>query len=74
MNLLTYLLAKKTFLEQLKEEVNEVISDFAEIIEMLKDLTYGNLEKILGPDVALMLVIGIGAILVMILCLKIINR
>jgi hypothetical protein len=74
MNLLTYLLAKKSFLEQLKEEVNEVISDFAEIIEMLKDLTYGNLEKILGPDVALMLVIGIGAILVMIFCLKIINR
>ena len=74
MNPLTYFLVKKTFLEQLKEEFNEVVRDFTEILEMIKDLTYGNLEKIVGPDVALMLVIGIGAILVMIICLKIINR
>ena len=74
MNPLTYLLAKKTFLEQLKEEVLEVWRDLVELFEMLKDLTYGNLEKLLGPDIALMLVIGVGAILVMIVCLKIINR
>ncbi len=74
MNPLTYFLVKKTFLEQLKEEFNEVVRDFTEILEMIKDLTYGNLEKLVGPDVALMLVIGIGAILVMIICLKIINR
>lgn len=74
MNPLTYFLVKKTFLEQVKEEFNEVMKDFLEIFEMLKDLTYGNLEKLLGPDIALMLVIGVGAILVMIICLKIINR
>lgn len=74
MNPLTYFLVKKTFLEQVQEEFNEVMKDFLEIFEMLKDLTYGNLEKILGPDIALMLVIGVGAILVMIICLKIINR
>jgi hypothetical protein len=45
-----------------------------EIFEMFKDLTYGNLEKLVGPDMALMLVIGVGAIIVMIICLKIINR
>ena len=74
MNLLTYFLVKKTFLEQLKEEANELLRDCIELYEMIKDLTYGNLEKLLGPDIALMLVIAIGAILVMIICLKIINR
>lgn len=74
MNPLTYFLIKKPFLEQLKEEFDEVMRDFLELFEMLKDLTYGNLEKFVGPDVALMLVIGIGAILIMIICLKIINR
>jgi len=74
MNPFTYFLVKKSFLDQVKEEFNEVLQDFIEIFEMLKDLTYGNLEKLLGPDIALMLVIGVGAILVMIICLKIINR
>ena len=74
MNLLTYFLAKKPLLEQLKEEANEVLQDCIELYEMIKDLTYGNLEKLLGPDIALLLVIAIGAILVMIICLKIINR
>lgn len=74
MNLLTYILAKEDILETLKKEFQEVVDDFVEVLEMLKDLTYGNLEKLVGPDVALMLVIGIGAVLVMIICLKIINR
>ena len=74
MNPLTYLLAKKTFLEQLKEEALEVWRDLLEVLEMFKDVTYGNLEKYVGPDVALMLVIGIVAIIIMIICLKIINR
>ena len=74
MNLLTYILAKEDILETIKKEFQEVVDDFVEVLEMLKDLTYGNLEKLVGPDVALMLVIGIGAVLVMIICLKIINR
>ena len=74
MNQLTYFLVKKSFLDQLKEEINEIWKDFVEIFEMLKDLTYGNLEKLIGPDIALMVVIGVGAIIIMIICLKIINR
>ena len=74
MNLLTYILAKGNLLENLKKEFQEVVNDFIEVLEMLKDLTYGNLEKLVGPDIALMLVIGVGAVLVMIICLKIINR
>ena len=74
MNLLTYILAKRNFLDQIKHEFQEIIDSFVEVIEMLKDLTYGNLEKFVGPDIALMLVIGIGAIIVMIVSLKIINR
>jgi len=74
MNPLTYFLVKKSFWEQAKEEVNELLRDFGELFEMLKDLTYGNLEKLVGPDIALMLVIGVGAILVMIICLIKINR
>jgi len=74
MNLLTYILAKRNILDQLKHEFQEIVSDFEEILEMLKDITYGNLEKLVGPDMALMLVIGVGAVLVMIVCLKIINK
>ena len=74
MNPLTYFLVKKTFLERLQEDIEEVWQDFLEVFEMIKDLTYGNLEKLLGPDIALMFVIGVGAILIMVICLKIINR
>ena len=74
MNSLTYFLAKRTFLEELKEDISEIWEDFLEVFEMIKDLTYGNLENWLGPDIALMFTIGIGAIIVMIICLKIINR
>lgn len=74
MNLLTYFLAKKSFLDTLKEELGEFWRDCEELLEWVKDITYGNLEKLVGPDMALMLVIGIGAIIVMIICLKIINR
>ena len=74
MNPLTYFLVKLSFWDQLKREVDEVLRDFSDIFEMLKDVTYGNLEKLVGPDIALMLVIGVGAILVMIVCLKVINR
>ena len=74
MNSILYMLAKKPILDIIKEEINEVVKDFSEIFEILKDLTYGNLEKLLGPDIALMFVIAVGAILLTIICLKIINR
>lgn len=74
MNVFTYLLAKRSFLDQLKHEFEEIIDAFLEIFEMIKDITYGNLVNLVGPDIALMAMIGIGAIVVMIVCLSIINR
>lgn len=74
MNPFTYLLAKRSFLDQLKQELQEVIDAFLEVFEMIKDVTYGNLVNLVGPDIALMAMIGIGAIVVMIVCLSIINR
>ena len=64
MNVFTYLLAKRSFLDQLKHEFEEVIDAFLEIFEMIKDITYGNLVNLVGPDIALMAMIGIGAIVV----------
>lgn len=74
MNPFTYLLAKRSILEQLQQELKEVIDAFLEVFEMIKDITYGNLVNLVGPDIALMAMIGIGAIVVMIVCLGIINR
>lgn len=74
MNVFTYLLAKRSILDQLQKELKEVIDAFLEIFEMLKDVTYGNLVNLVGPDIALMAMIGIGAIIVMMVCLSIINR
>ena len=39
MNVFTYLLAKRSFLDQLKHEFEEVIDAFLEIFEMIKDIT-----------------------------------
>ena len=74
MGLYTYFLVKKTFWDQLQEEVREVVESFLEIFEMFKELTYGNLEKLVGPDIALLALIIGGTVCIMLGCLAIINR
>ena len=74
MRAITYLLSKKDVLDQLKEEFQEIVKAFIDILEMIKDVTYGNLVNLVGPDVALLIVIGVGTIIAMIVFINIINK
>jgi hypothetical protein len=74
MRAITYLLSKKDVLDQLKEEFQEIVKAFIDILEMIKDVTYGNLVNLVGPDVALLIVIGVGTIIAMVVFINIINK
>jgi hypothetical protein len=69
-----YLLSKKDIFDQIKREFQEIIDAFIDILEMIKDVTYGNLVNLVGPDVALLILIGVGTVITMIVFIKIINR
>ena len=74
MRAITYLLSKKDVLDQLKEEFQEIVKAFIDILEMIKDVTYGNLVNLVGPDIALLIVIGVGTIIAMVVFINIINK
>ena len=74
MRAITYLLSKKDVLDQLKEEFQEIVKAFIDILEMIKDVTYGNLVNLVGPDVALLIVIGVGTIIPLVVFINIINK
>ena len=74
MRAITYLLSKKDVLDQLKEEFQEIVKAFIDILEMIKDVTYGNLVNLVGPDIALLIVIGVGTIITMVVFINIINK
>lgn len=74
MRAITYLLSKKDVLDQLKEEFQEIVKAFIDILEMIKDVTYGNLVNLVGPNVALLIVIGVGTIIAMVVFINIINK
>ena len=63
MNLLTYLLVKKTFWETVQYEIKDLI-----------EITYDALAGIVGEGVLNMFLIGVGALVIMLICLKVINR
>lgn len=74
MNLLSYLLVKESFWDQLKEEFNDVLKILEDLYLMIKELTYDNLASWLGDDIALLMVVTIGVIGLMLILLTIINR
>lgn len=74
MRAITYLLAKKNIFDQIKREFQEIINDFIDILEMIKDVTYGNLVNLVGPDIALLTLIVVGIVTVMIVFINIINK
>lgn len=74
MYLLNYFLVKYTFWEQVEREFQEIIDMFKDFFYMIKGITYDKIAELIGPDIALMVTIAIGAIFIMIVCLKIINR
>ena len=74
MNLLVYLLAKKTFWESVKYELEDIAEMIKEFFLMIKEVTYDVLAGFVGENVVNMLLISIGALVIMLICLKIINR
>ena len=74
MRAITYLLSKKDILDQLKREFQEIVNAFIDILEMIKDVTYGNLVNLVGQDIALLIIIGVGTIIAMVVFINIINK
>lgn len=74
MYLLTYLLVKQTFWEELKEEFRDVLDMFSDFFLMIKEVTYDVLAKSFGGDIVNMFIIAIGVIALMLILLAIINR
>lgn len=74
MNLLTYLLVKKTFWETVQYEIKDLIEMIKEFFLMIKEITYDALAGIVGEGVLNMFLIGVGALVIMLICLKVINR
>ena len=74
MRAITYLLSKKDILDQLKREFQEIVNAFIDILEMIKDVTYGNLVNLVGQDIALLIIIGVGTVIAMVVFINIINK
>lgn len=74
MNLLNYLIVKESFWDQLADEFKDVLSMFGDFFQMIKEVTYDVLANAIGGDMAMLLVIAVGAIAVMLICLAIINK
>ena len=74
MNTLGLILAIRGFWEQVEYEVTDLIKMFGEFFQMIKEVTYDFLAGYVGENVLNMFLIGLGALAIMLICLKIINR
>ncbi len=64
----------RTFWEEVQFELKDMIETIQEFFIMIKENTYDALVVRFGADAVNILLIGIGVVLIMIICLKIINR
>ena len=62
------------FLEGLKEDLLDVIEDFGDFFMDIKDVVYGGLVDKVGETPVNLLLIGLGFLVIMLVCLKIINH
>lgn len=74
MYILSYLLRERTFWERVQYEIEDLGKMIMEFFQMIKEVTYDLLAGFVGETVLNMFLIGVGALLIMLLCLKIINR
>ncbi len=74
MHLLTYLLVKQTFWEQLKQEFKDVLDMFGDFFLMIKEVTYDVLAESFGGNIVNLFLVAIGVIAIMLVLLAIINR
>lgn len=74
LELLNYVMVKRTLLDQLKEELSDIWDVIVSVFEMIKTYTYDIIAKYIGSDIALLLVIGVGIVGLMIILISIINH
>lgn len=74
MSNLYLLLTNRTFWDRVEYEITDLIETFAEFFQMIKEVTYDLLAGYMGENVLNMFLIGLGALAIMLICLKIINK
>ncbi len=74
LNTFNSFLVKKTFWEQVEYEITDLWKMLMEFFQMIKEVTYDLLAGYVGETVLNMFLIGLGALAIMLICLKIINR
>lgn len=74
LNTFNSFLVKKTFWEQVEYEITDLWKMLMEFFQMIKEVTYDLLAGYIGETVLNMFLIGLGALAIMLICLKIINR
>ncbi len=74
MNLLTYLIVKETFWDQLMKEFKDVWEMFKDFFLMIKEVTYDVAAGAIGGDMVNLLLIAVGTIALIMVLLAIINR
>jgi len=74
LNIIPQLLAKHTFLGDLKDEFREIGELIMDFFLMIKEYTYDLLADQIGSDIVNIMLIALGTIGIMILLITIINR
>ncbi|HAB67491.1 MAG TPA: hypothetical protein DCE23_09005 [Firmicutes bacterium] len=72
--LLSYILVKQTFWDQLMDEFKDIGKAISDFFLMIKEVTYDVIAGKVGSDIVNLFLIAIGVIAIIMVCLAIINR
>ena len=74
MTIISTILANRTIQERIEYEIKDLIKMFKEFFLMIKGITYDFLAKYIDPTILNIGLITLGALAIMLVCLKIINK
>jgi len=74
LQIMMYILAKKTIWEKFLEELQDVIKMFGDFFTMIKEITYDVLVGKFGTDATNILLIMVLALGIMLVCISVINK
>ena len=74
MNNLLLIKANRSFGDQIKYEIKDLFNSFSDFFSLIKEHTYDALGASIGYDITNLFFLGISALLVMLIAMKIINR
>lgn len=64
----------RTFWQEVQFEIEDLFQTFIDFFVMIKENTYDLLVNSFGAQVVNMSLIALGALLIMLICLRVINR